>query len=453
MKSRLLQSPNPSEARSDGPVVAPTAARGAFDPHSPEVEAAQRRTIRTLLGSQVCGGMGLVSGYSVAALLANDLTGSKTLAGLSAASLSIGAAIASFPLARIMAKSGRRPGLRTGYLLGAFGAFLAVLAAITGFFPLLPLGVAGIGAGNAANMATRYAAADLAKPERRAQNIGLIVWATIIGSGFGSLISLSVFDPLGQRLGLPDYGGSFLVGALLFIVGAAIIETRLHPDPLVMAGGVGSTQAEGRLPFTVSMSLILAHPKARLAVLGMMISQATMVGTMTLTPLFMVEEGGQTKGAVSLMLFSHIMGMYALSPFVGRLTDAVGRYPMLITAGVLCAVGAVLAATTPATQFFGLTAGQTIVGLAWSFGIIASSGLLTESFPVHQRASVQGAGDLCMAAFGATAGISAGAIVAYRSYRDLNLAAATLGIILVVAVLFTSVSRKARTTPSAAAYT
>ena len=46
-----------------------------------------------------------------------------------------------------------------------------------------------------------------------------------------------------------------------------------------------------------------------------------------------------------------------------------------------------------------------------------------------------------------------GAIVAYRGYRDLNLAAATLGLILVVAVLLTSVSRKARTTPSAAAST
>ena len=453
MRTRVFQEPKVSEANIAAARSNPTGAAPALDPHSPQIEAIQKRTIHTLLGSQICGGMGLVAGYSVAALLANDLTGSKTLAGLSAASLSIGAAFASFPLARIMAKSGRRPGLRTGYLLGASGAFLAVLAAITGFFPLLPLGVAAIGAGNAANMATRYAAADLAKPERRAQNIGIIVWATTIGSGFGSLISLSVFDPLGQRFGLPDYAGSFLVGALLFLIGAAIIETRLRPDPLVLAGGVGSTQAEGRLPFTVSMSLILAHPKARLAVLGMMISQATMVGTMTLTPLFMIEEGGQTKGAVSLMLFSHIMGMYALSPFVGRLTDALGRYPMLITAGVLCVVGAVLAATAPADQLFGLTAGQTTVGLAWSFGIIASSGLLTESFPVHQRASVQGAGDLRMSAFGAAAGISAGAIVAYRSYRDLNLAAATMGLVLVVAVLFTSVSRKARTTPSAAAYT
>ncbi|MBM3685079.1 MAG: MFS transporter, partial [Actinobacteria bacterium] len=76
-----------------------TEPQAAIDVASPEISAVQRRTIGTLLSSQVCGGIGLVSGYVVTALLAKDLTGSDTLAGLSAASLSIGAALVSFPLA------------------------------------------------------------------------------------------------------------------------------------------------------------------------------------------------------------------------------------------------------------------------------------------------------------------------------------------------------------------
>lgn len=405
-----------------------------------DIEQVQRRTVRTLLASQMCGGIGLVSGYSVTALLADDITGSKTLAGLAAASLSIGAAFASFPLARLMARGGRRPGLRMGYVLGSIGAFLCVLAAITRQFLFLPLGVALVGIGNATNMATRYAAADLAKPERRAQTIGLVVAATSIGSGFGSLVSLSVFDPIGRSFGLPDYAGSFLAGALLFLVAAAIIEVRLRPDPLVLAGGVGTGKDDTRLPFKVALTLILRSSKARLAVLGMMISQATMVGTMTLTPLHM-NDGGQSKGAISIMLFSHIMGMYALSPLVGRLVDQIGRYPMLVLSGVLCAAGALWAGYTPPEGFLGITGGQTVIGLAWCFGIIAASGLLTEAFPVEQSASIQGAGDMCMMAFGAIAGISAGAIVSYRSYLDLNLAAAILGVVLVLGVLVTVVGK------------
>jgi MFS family permease len=413
-----------------------------------EIPAIQRRTIRTLLASQVCGGVGLVSGYSVTALLADELTGSKTLAGLSAACLSIGAATASFPLAKLMARAGRRPGLRTGYLLGALGAFCAVMAAVTGFFPLLPLGVAGIGAGNASNLATRYAASDLAPPERRASTIGIIVWATTIGSGFGSLVSLSLLDPAGRRLGMPDYAGSFVTGSVLFLVAAFVVHRWLRPDPLVVAGGVGAS-ASDRLPFAASLRLILANPQARLAVFGMMISQATMVGTMTLTPLHM-KDGHQSGGHISIMLFSHILGMYLLSPFVGVLTDRVGRYPMLLTSGALCTVGAIWAGLTPAHGFAGLTIGMTIVGIAWCFGVIASSGLLTESFPVEVRASVQGAGDLCMSGFGAIAGVSAGAVVAARSYRDLNIGAAGFGAVLVLAVLATAATGRARPTPAAA---
>ena len=424
-----------------------TEPQAAVDVASPEISALQRRTIGTLLSSQVCGGIGLVSGYVVTALLAKDLTGSATLAGLSAASLSIGAALVSFPLAKVMAKSGRRHGLRLGYVLATAGSFLAVLAAVTRFFPLLPLGVMGIGAGNAANMATRYAAADLATPEKRARTIGIIVWATTIGSGFGSLISLSVLDPAGRRIGLPDYGGSYLTGAILFFAALMIVHVRLRPDPLVVAGGVGKV-GDPKLPFSTSMRLILAHPKARLAVFGLMVSHATMVATMTLTPLHM-KDGNQTSGAISMMMFLHIVGMYFFSPVVGLMTDRFGRYPMLYVASGLCVWGAVWAAVTPPEEFLGVTAGMAIVGLAWCFGIVASSGLLTESFPVEQRASIQGAGDLCMTAFGAIAGISAGAVVAARSYRDLNIGAAGFGIALALAIVATQlvVRRRPTATP------
>ena len=161
---------------------------------------------------------------------------------------------------------------------------------------------------------------------------------------------------------------------------------------------------------------------------------------MTLTPLHM-NDGGQSNGAISIMLFSHILGMYAFSPVVGRLADQLGRYPMLIASGVLCVAGALWAGFTPPEGFIGITGGQTVRGFAWCFGVIAASGLLTDAFPVEQRASVQGAGDMCMMAFGAAAGISAGAIVSYRSYLDLNLAAALLGVALVFAVLFNAVTR------------
>ena len=218
----------------DRPVDAATF--DAFD--DAEKARIQSRTVKTLLASQVCGGIGLVSGISVTVLLANDLSGSKTLAGLTAACLSIGSAAVSFPLAKFMSYAGRRPGLLTGYLIGATGTFIAALAAITGIYLLLPFGVLAIGAASASNLATRYAAADLAPDDKRASTIGLIVWASTIGSGFGSLFSLSVLDPAGQAIGFAQYSGSYLIGGSFLLAAAGIIAFRLRPDPLVVAGGV-----------------------------------------------------------------------------------------------------------------------------------------------------------------------------------------------------------------------
>jgi len=81
-----------------------------------ERRSIQKRTVRVLLFSQGSGGVGLVATYIVTALLAKDITGSKSLATVAAAFLSIGAAAASFPLAKLMNTHGRRVGLRTGYL-------------------------------------------------------------------------------------------------------------------------------------------------------------------------------------------------------------------------------------------------------------------------------------------------------------------------------------------------
>lgn len=162
-------------------------------------------------------------------------------------------------------------------------------------------------------------AADLAKPEKRAQTIGMIVWATTIGSGFGSLVSLSASIRWAAPSACPTTAARSSPDRCCSSVRRSS-SCACGPTLLVLAGGVGATKEEGRLPFSDSLKLILANPKARLAVIAMMVSQATMVGVMTLTPLYM-KDGGLSKRQISVMLFMHILGMYALSLFIGRMTD------------------------------------------------------------------------------------------------------------------------------------
>ncbi len=397
----------------------------------------QKRTVRVLLCSQASGGVGLVATYIVSALLAKDITGSATLATVAAACLSIGAALVSVPLSRVMGKHGRRAGLRLGYLVGVAGAALALIGSITRSYPILCLGVLGAGAGNAANLATRYAASDLAPEDRRGRTISLIVWATTIGSTTGSVAS-GFASNFGKTLGLPDKAGSYLLSGLMFLVAAGIVEFFLRPDPLVVAGGLGGDEeSDARKPSSgEAMRLIWANPKARLAVAAMVVSQVTMVGVMALTPLHM-DDGGQSQNAIGMMMALHIWGMYALSPLVGQLTDRIGQYPMLYIAGGLCTWGAWWAAVTPPEGKLGVFMGNFLIGLGWCFGVIAASSLIVASFPIHQRVAVQGVGDFAMIGSGALAGLSSGALYSFFDYKGVNYGNAAFGVALVVLTAMT----------------
>src|SRR5665811_673318 len=96
----------------------------------PAIETVQRRTVRTLVGSQMFGGLGVASGIAVSSLMAEQILGSPDLAGLANTAQVLGAALMSIPAARLMAARGRRVGLVTAYLTGIVGAALAIAAAL-----------------------------------------------------------------------------------------------------------------------------------------------------------------------------------------------------------------------------------------------------------------------------------------------------------------------------------
>ena len=411
-----------------------------FVPEGAARDRIQSRTLRVLTGSQVFGGMGLVSGYIPAALLAKEITGSDLLAGLAAAMLSVGSSAASFPLASFMYSHGRRPGLRVGYLVGATGAITAFSAALLSFYPLLLIGIALIGTGNACNLAARYAAADLAPEESRARSIGIIVWATTIGSASGSFVALAVMTGVATAIGLPELSGPYMLSLLVFLIAAAIVTTQLKPDPLIVAGGLKNEgdRTSKVEELRLSAALIMAKPKARLAVAAMITSQMVMVGVMTMTPLHM-RNGEQAASTIGLMMTMHIFGMYFFSPVIGMLSDRLGRLPMILLGATLLMTGAEFAARTQAMHAPGVMIGNFLIGLGWGFGVIAGSSLLTDTFPVDQRVGVQGVADLAMSGFGALGGILSGSIVNFRSYADLGRTAIVVaGLLLIMTVIHTA---------------
>ncbi|HET9852643.1 MAG TPA: MFS transporter, partial [Candidatus Limnocylindrales bacterium] len=149
------------------------------------VERARRRTRWALFASVALGSTGHLAAATVASIVGQDLLGSAALAGAPGAAVVFGAAVGAIGLSSIMARRGRRAGLTLGYLVSLFGAVVATLAVVFRSFPLLIAGTFVIGFGNASNNLSRYAAADLVAPNRRAVAIGLVVWGSTGGGIVG----------------------------------------------------------------------------------------------------------------------------------------------------------------------------------------------------------------------------------------------------------------------------
>lgn len=158
----------------------------AATPQTYDAARVHRRTVLTLVVAQAIGAIGITIGVATASLLARDVSGSEGLAGTAQTSQVLGAAVAAYAMARVMARRGRRFGQVAGLLIGAAGAALAVVAGVVGSMVLLLVGAAMLGSTSAANAAARYAATDLAPLATRARSLSLVVWATTVGAVVGS---------------------------------------------------------------------------------------------------------------------------------------------------------------------------------------------------------------------------------------------------------------------------
>ncbi|RLE23652.1 MAG: MFS transporter, partial [Actinobacteria bacterium] len=398
--------------------------------------ALQKRTLTTLRLSQVPGQAATAGMIAVVTLLASDMLGSDRLAGLGSASFTIGVAFAAIPLAAYMRRHGRRKGLSRALLLGVVGSLIAATGGELRWFPLLLLGLLAFGAGHAATLQQRYVAADLAPATEQGTAIAAIVWVGALGAILGPL--LTPFEKsVARRLGLDELVGPFLFAAVLFLIAAAVVWVRLRPDPLEVIGEIDS-HAERVHPFKTIRSAateIRASAGAKLGLASMAITQAAMVGVMTMTPPHMKDHGQATLSAVVIAV--HIAGMFAFAPLVGRFADRAGPIRAVQVGAVVLGVGtiaSVIAGYVPALIFVGLF----LLGLGWNFGLIGGMTLLTGSVPSSAKVEVQGAGDLTLSLCGALAALASGFVKASFGFHILANLATVLAAGLLVFAWYTA---------------
>ena len=405
-----------------------------------DVGRVQRRTVGVLSGAVALAGLGVTVGITVGGLLAREVAGSDAAAGLGQTAGVLGAAVLAVPLARRSDRAGRRTGLAAGYAVAVGGAVVTVLAAVLGSLPLLLAGLFAFGASTACGLQARYAAADLATPERRGRDLSLVVWATTVGSVLGPNLAAPGAD-LGRALGLPALGGGFAVSAVVFLAVAAVLLAGLRPDPLLLSralrDGAGSpSPARGRT--REALRAVWSTPDGRLGLAAVVVSHAVMVGVMVMTPVHMGHAGGHddatTLRLVGLVISVHVAGMYLFSPLVGVLADRAGRRATVAAGGALLLAAAAIAGTAPPEAAGRLGVGLLLLGVGWSCGLIAGSTLVTEAVTADVRPAAQGGTDLLMGLGAAVAGAIGGPLLAAGGFG--LVAAVSAALVLPLAVVW-----------------
>ena len=410
-----------------------------------ERAAIQRRVLRVLVGGQIVGAAALGASVTVGAFVVQDILGDETpLGGIATATVTMGTAFMSQVLARLMARGGRRAGLQAGYLLAALGCFVAVVGVERSSLAWFLAGLFLFGNGQAANLLARYAATDLAEPNERSSAMSRVVFASTFGAVFGPLL-VSPAQWAGEQLfGLSTYSGPWLASSVFLLAAALNTFVRLRPDPLAASGGSFVPQA--RMKLSAAVRAATATPDGRLALAAMVISQATMVAVMTMTPVHLRLHGHETVSPYVVSL--HIAGMFAFSPLVGKFADRHGRTSAIFVGAVLLVLASALSAVSGDGHIV-LFPSLWLLGIGWNFGLIGGSSLLVESIDDSARVRVQGTADLLMSFCGGLAGFSSGFVRRAIGFHLLSVGALALaGVLLVYCVWGSAGSR----TPWVAAF-
>jgi MFS family permease len=382
------------------------------------LEAARRRSRNTLIAGVALGSTGHIAAVTVATIVAKDLLGSQTWAGLPGATVVLGAALGAVLLSALMARRGRRIGLVAGYSVGVIGALLATAAVITRSFPLLLVGTVLIGFGNTSNQLSRYTAADMVPPERRASAIGVVVWAATIGSVVGPWL-VPIASGMASDAGLPPLAGPYLVPVVFVGLAALLSFVMLRPDPYDLADESTRADPDAEPAVIRPVREIIRRPAVAAAIVALVVSQFVMVLIMTMTPLHMTEHG-HDLGAVGMVLSGHTLGMFAFSPLSGWLSDRYGRVPTIFLGSAVLAIASIMAALAPPDGGFVLFLALFLLGLGWS-GFVAGSAMLSENLEIHERTRVQGAADALIWSSAAAAALGSGLIMASAGYTALGI--------------------------------
>jgi MFS family permease len=366
----------------------------------------------------------VIASATVLTIVATDLTGNPSLAGVPSAVIQLSMALSALLWGTLWDRLGRRNGLTAALLLGLAGGGLAAAGTEFGLLWAFFLGIIGFGAMRAGTLMSRFVAAEVSTPDVRGQAISIVVWAGTVGAVVGPLL-VAPSSSWATGLGLNELTGPILITVPLLGLSSIVTFAGLRPEPSKLAKLVEAENPRPQIDEqdTRSISQLIRIPGVYVAVVTVALAQAVMIMLMGITALYM-RDLGHSLGDISIVFSAHTLGMFAIAPVSGALSDRLGRGPVMIAGSLIIILSGFIAPATPAVIVTAI--GLFLLGLGWSFAFVAGSALLSDQLSLAERSKTQGANDMVVALASGLGSLASGVIYAGIGYWAVGLAGAVL---------------------------
>lgn len=377
------------------------------------------RNVWILTLAQAFAACGTLTMVSFGGIVGTQIAPLPALATLPLSLGVAGVAAASLPAALLMQRLGRRPTMIGSALVGACAALLCAWAVAHASFAALCGGGFLLGCNMAVVQQYRFAAIEFVAPEEAGRAVSTVMLGTL-----GAAIGAPALGTFASHLGdWPEFTGSFVVLAGLLLVAALVLATLGTAPPRV------ATRHDGGRP----LREILRQPGYRIAVLAGAVSYMVMSFIMTATPISMHVHDGMSGGQTTAVISAHLLGMYLPSLATPLIVRWLGLRTMLlagIAANALCIVIDAFMGHAFVHYFIGLT----VLGLGWNLMFVAATTLLTGTYRDAERFRAQGFNDFAVFGSQALASLLAGTAIEMLGWQTLNLVAAPLLLVVLLAV-------------------
>ena len=322
------------------------------------------RKIFNLLVSVAFSSIGFIAAVTVTVLAAREVSSNPYFVGFPNAVGVGGAIIGTQIFDKLSQKYSRNRALSNTFLIGGVGGLVLIYSLIIDSFLLLLFGAVVLGIGQSATLQTRYAASFVASESFKATALSLAVWFSVFGSIFGPRLVGEYSEIFNKWFGSDLIIGYFIATFGMFLAGISISMFSQKDSPLNQKLIVEKSSKISGLDHT-----------AKLLTRILVLNHFVMVLIMSATPLH-VQDIGETIRLVGTIISYHTLGMFLLSPILGKLVDKYGNKRFAIIGTLILIVSCIF--TLFNTDILFLKIGLYLLGLGWNFNYIAISSAISK---------------------------------------------------------------------------